>query len=326
MISIEGTWRVTSRTVQSFLTWNWTRQLLHWLIMSAGTVSELAFLLASIWVSLNASVHRLILTVMNEQTSRFLTELAAAAYIVLPELIIGLAIVTTLNHFRVWFYDRKQITSLVWSVLFGIPTCIFLLLSIVTLGNAVANAAFQLPEPLVILRAIAGFWYAFISLLFTQIGRPSEVNRLQQKDQTIAQLQKQNRTLEDRLREQTAENEQAKRQIDDLKMTLSRVEKTMNKSADATLHAYSAECQAWLKSGIKTASIEEITRYTGHSKRKIQNAIAGGHLFPSTRNKELILVSSLILWLKENPPASLPKSGGDEQERDRQTGPMLHVL
>lgn len=322
MISIEGTWQTTQSFLSSFLTWNWTRRLLHWLIMSAGTVSELAFLLASIWVSLNASVHRLVLAVMDEQTSRYLTELASAAYVVLPELIIGLAIVTTINHFRVWRYDQKQISSLAWAVLFGIPTCIFLILSIVTLGNAVANAAFQLPEPLVVMRAIAGFWYAFVSLLFTQIGHPSEVNRLQQKDQIIAQLQEQNRAVLEHLREQTAETERAKRQIDDLKNALSRVEKTVNKSSDTALQAYSAECKTWLKSGIKTVSIEEITRYTGHSKRKIQAAITSGNLFPSTRNKELILVSSLIPWLEENPP----KSGTDEREFDRQTGPMLHVL
>ncbi len=325
MISIEGTWQITCRTAQSFLTWNWTRRLLHWLIMSAGTVSELAFLLASIWVSLNASVHRLILVVMDEQTSRYVTEMASAAYVVLPELIIGLAVVTTLNHFRNWRYS-KQGSCLFWTVLFGVPTCIFLLLSLVTLGSAVADAAFQLPEPLVILRAIAGYGYAFTSLLYTQIGEPMELQWLKQKDQTIAQLQAQNRALGDQLREQTAETEQAKRQIDDLKMALTRVEKTVNKSSDMALQAYSAECKTWLKSGIKTASIEEITHYTGHSKRKIQAAITSGNLFRSTRNKELILISSLIQWLEENPPPSPSKSRDDEQESDRQTGPMLHVL
>src|SRR5438105_461279 len=90
--------------LQSVLTWEWTKKLLYWLIISAGTMSECVFLIASLWMSINASVHPLILLVMNEDTAKHISELSTAAYVALPELILGLAFVTVIAHIRVWFY------------------------------------------------------------------------------------------------------------------------------------------------------------------------------------------------------------------------------
>lgn len=44
----------------NLLYFEWTKMLVHWLIRVAGTMSECAFLIAGLWMSLNANVHPLI--------------------------------------------------------------------------------------------------------------------------------------------------------------------------------------------------------------------------------------------------------------------------
>jgi hypothetical protein len=112
-------------------------------------------------------------------------------------------------------------------------------------------------------------------------------------------------------------------EIDHLKTVLSEsihaqtaMQKALHKSDDTALEGYSEECAHWLKSGVKTVSLEEITRYTGHSKRKIEGAITKGYLQTASRNKELILMSSLVIWLK----TVQPSTGKTEDP------PMLHIV
>ncbi len=320
---------------RNLITWTWVKVLLHWLIISAGTVSECAFLIASLWMSINASVHALVLLFIDDTMSQRLTEFATAAYVALPELILGLAFVTTIGHVRLFLYsNRKDYRPLIWAALYGIPTVIFLLLSLVTLGCSVMSVNFRLPEPLVVVRALAGYMYAFTSLLYTQLGVPQEKDRLQEKDSLLSQLRQEkdgfiaelqrkadaigelwNREragLESTIQQLKAELEEQKTLLAESKNTQSELLKAINKSSESALQGYSAECMNWLKSGVKTVSVDDINRYTGHSKRKVQNAITAGNLQTSPRNKELILVSSLAQWLAKTPA---PESK-DEQDTD----------
>lgn len=279
----------------SLITWQWTKRLLHWIILSAGTMSECVFLIASLWVSVNASVHGFVLMFLSEDATKFLTELATTAYVILPECIVGLAVVVTLSHLRTWLYKKRDYRPAIWTVLYGGPTLVFMLLSLATLGCSVANATFEMPGWAVVTRALAGYMFAFTSLLYTQLGTPQERERLTQKDGIIADLQNETRRLNDVIEHQKAELQKAKQQYEDRL-------NAANKSSDVALGAYSAECLDWLKSGVKTVSVDDINRLTGHSKRKITHALASGHLQVSPRNKELILTSSLLEWLKKNPP------------------------
>jgi hypothetical protein len=210
-----------------------------------------------------------------------------------------------------------------WTVLFGIPTIVFLVLSIVTLASSVLSTTFLLPEPLVVARALAGYMYAFVSLLYTQLGKPQEVDRLREKDDLIVQLKKEkddqlaelwrehegnltelranfkkqmadlqleNNRLQVSLKQQNEELARQNGLLEQTKKVQREMEEALNKSADDALGAYSAECKVWLKSGLKSVSIDAISEYTGHSKRKIQGAINSGYLQTTSRNKELILV------------------------------------
>lgn len=353
---------VLSNTYRSLLSWEWTKKLLHWLIISAGTMSECVFLIASLWMSINSSVHTLVLSVINEATSVHLSEIATASYVALPELILGLAFVTTLNHLRVWLYSKKKDgAALAWSVFYGLPTIVFLVLSLFTLGNSVVSVNFQMPIGLVVIRAMAGYWFAFISLLHTQLGLPAQRERLREKDELIAQLKAENAanlaqlrtekdaiiaqlkaenaatlsnlgqskdqhianlrnqiaTLNATLTNKNAEMENQNQLLQSVKQQNATLQNSLLKSDEDALQGYSHECKNWLKSGVKTANVDEINHFSGHSKRKIEHAISKGLLQTSPRNKELILVSSLIDWLKTMPLANT---------KEVNTAPFLQVI
>lgn len=364
---------VAKGTLQSLVTWDWTKQLLHWLILSAGTMSECAFLIASLWMSVNSSVHALVLLAMPEQTTRHLSEMATAAYVALPECILPLASVVVISHVRVWLYGRKDVSAGIWSALFGLPTLVFLVLSLITLGCSVASVSFLMPEPLIIVRALAGYMFAFVSLLYARLGVPQERDRLQQKDDVIASLRhqyeeklaewgrekeiivahwrqqnessllelrrekdaiiadlrrqnesnlaewnRQNQLLQTTIEFQTREIASQKVLLTETKNAYRHLQNELDKSEETALQVYSHECLRWLKSGIKTVSVEEITRFTGHSKRKIEHAITKGSLQTAPRNRELVLVSSLVIWLKQNPPGPL--------KMERETSPSLQAV
>lgn len=313
------------------LTWHWTKSLLTWLIISAGTMSECVFVGASLWICINASVHSFVLLFMPDATSRMLTSLADTAYVALPELILPLAIVTTISHLRVWLGQRKNIPVLIWLCMFGVPTLVFLSISVTTLAFSLASVGFELPMPLIIVRGISGYWYAIASILYIKLGMPQERDRLNQKDVLIETLRRENTVNLEKLREEkaamqqslTAQLEKQNGEIANLKALLEQYKNTerelinsVHKSSDDALQAYSEECIEWLKSGVKTVLVEDINRYTGISKRKIENAINKGLLQQSPRNKELILVSSLVNWLRTMQPIT-SKTG---------EMPMLHIV
>jgi hypothetical protein len=64
---------------------------------------------------------------------------------------------------------------------------------------------------------------------------------------------------------------------------------------------------SWLSTSQRTATIEEIASVTGYSKRVIQNRVNRGTLKRSPRNAKLILITSVIAWLKTMSP---PRQNG----------------
>jgi hypothetical protein len=73
-----------------------------------------------------------------------------------------------------------------------------------------------------------------------------------------------------------------------------------HKDVFALLERY-PKIQLWLSTGQRTAAIEEIVDATGQSKRKVVNRVHDGTLKRSPRNAQLILISSVIEWLKTTP-------------------------
>lgn len=325
------------------VTWEWTKALVYWLILSAGTASDLIFLMASFWMSVNANVHGLILKYMSEDMATYITYLATTAYVALPIFIVGLAVVQTVGHIKMWklggFWPK------IWAVTFGIPAVIFLLMDFVTISCSVLNVTFTMPGIFVVLRADSAFIFAFGSLLYFFLGKPQERERLAEKESLLAGLRfemdaklatltaEKDTLLADLrmekeriaasliaekatiLRDSTQEKESLLAKIDvqrdeieSLKNLLTETQKgftelhrAVNKSEDAALEAYGETCISWLKSGVKSADVETITRFTGLGTAKIKNAFRRGELKKAPNSKEdnpLILLSSLVPWLK----------------------------
>ncbi|MGH2478252.1 MAG: hypothetical protein ACRDHW_01140, partial [Ktedonobacteraceae bacterium] len=172
---------------ESLITWAWTKRLLYWIVMSAGTASELVFLISAIWVSVNANVHPFVLTYLTEKQTEYFTYLATTGFVALPECIVGLAMITTIGHIKMWRVGGSS--SVLWSILFGVPTLIFLVLSLVTIGCSVANVTFVMPVFFVVVRALAAFIFAFSAFMYEFLGKPQERERLLEKDGMIAGLQ-----------------------------------------------------------------------------------------------------------------------------------------
>ncbi len=305
-VSIQPAKSAARAAAHSLITWQWTRRLLHWIIISAGTMSECVFLVASLWVSVNANVHQFVLMFISEDATRFLTELATTAYVVLPECIVGLAVVVTLSHLRTWLYNKRDYRSAIWTALYGMPTVVFLFLSLVTLGCSVANATFEMPTWAVVTRALAGYMFAFTSLLYTQLGTPQERERLAHKDANITALQAEIARREGELREVIGEK--------------TALYKALNVSSESTLQAYGDNVIEWFNSLEKTVHIDAIAANTGINKRRLQGAIDRKELRVRGTNKELVWTPSLREYLLKNAPKQQLKA------RTTDAMPALHVV
>lgn len=335
---------------RSLVTWEWTKAVLYWIVLSAGTMSELAFLIASLWMTLNASIHDFILVFLPEQMTLHISDIAKAAYVGLPECILPLAIATTIGHIRICVYSKKgkRAWAVAWSLLYGLPTATFLGLSLWTIGCSVLKIGYTLPDWAIVCRALAGYTYGITALLYWIIGKPQEADRLQEKDDLLTQikeahakfvadlshekdgiiatLKKEKDDIVLRFQQENTNNlatvgiekqgllqqiESQKREIAQLKELFETVKtekqqlfEALNQSNEDALQAYSSECFEWLNSGVRSATIEEIVKYTGHKKAKIEGAINRGILKTATHSKEIkVLITSLIPWLKQNLPS-----------------------
>jgi hypothetical protein len=169
------------------------------------------------------------------------------------------------------------------------------------------------------------------AIVYHYVGREQEVDRLKEKDDFISQLVEEARVLSEQLTEQRhlmtkqidtlkAEMNQQKAVLAENKAQQKRLIEEINKSDDASLEAYGDEVIEWLRSGTKTVLAEDITRFTGHSSRKIKNANLGR----SPRNPDLILVSSLVQWLKNTPPPVVKSTSKDTDKLPATNGHNGH--
>ncbi|OLD63694.1 MAG: hypothetical protein AUF65_01680 [Chloroflexi bacterium 13_1_20CM_50_12] len=304
-------------------TWRWTTRLFYWMLSSAGTMAELIFLIASVWMSINFSIHGFVRFFLPEDATQFLTGIANTAYIGLPECVAFLGVCVAIEKFRLWWYDRRDYATLTWFILYAVPMIIFIGVTVYTIGSSVdaytrsntfAIADVQLPPWLVVTRAITGYLFGFIAFLHAKLATPQIAEKLRKKDKQVAEWIDKNGQLEEHSSNLKAEMEERVSgllaEIESLNLALAasknatkRAFEELEKTDDAALQAYSNECFEWLKSGIKTTSMDDIIRYTGHPKRKIEKA----NLAHSPRNQDLILVSSLVMWLKNTPPPAMKR-------------------
>lgn len=278
-------------TFSAFLSWQWVKRFLYWLVVSGGTVSECIFLIASIWVGINASVHPLMLKLMSETTTVTLSELAVAAFTGLPEVILGLAIVTTYGHIKFYCVHRKK-SSLVWAILFGLPTLVFLSLTTWVLGMPVG---YEMPAILVSSRVWAGYAYGLLSMLFMLMGKPDHADHVSDLQATIARLEQEMEA------KHTAYSIEIENMTQLLKTSTLQINRLAEKASSLELRgldAFPKVQSEWIEKGVKTVTLTEIEQVTGLSRQRINAAAKAEKFAKDNRNKDKVRVSSIIEWLK----------------------------
>jgi hypothetical protein len=195
---------------QNLYEWKWSVGFLFWIIISAGTFSELAFLLSSMWKSADASDHSFVLLFMSESTSVNVGYFASSAYVLLPVCILPLAAIKTIRHLSTWIYCKKFLhSSGIWFLLYGLPTIMFLIVDVFIISNS-ETKNYVLPDLLVRLRADMAYLYGIVAIVYHFIGKTQEVDRLKEKDGFISQLVEQARVLTEQVQGLTTELGQQK--------------------------------------------------------------------------------------------------------------------
>lgn len=297
--------------IQAFLTWQWVKKFLYWLVVSAGTVSECVFLVASLWVSVNATVHPLMLKAMSQARTETLSQLAVSAFTSLPEIILGLAVVTTYGHIKFYCMHKKN-SSLVWAILFGIPTFVFASLTIWTLAASALQIGYEMPPFLIATRVLAGYAYGFLSMLFVLIAQPDNADHVSSLNTDIETLKQEIETLKTDFANQLNEVQQEAKvtleekqtqveQFQNLLKTQNEQVKRLSERASSLelkdLENYPKVINELVSTEAKTVLYDDIARLTGHSKQRIAKAKLQRH----SRNKNLVMVSSLLEWLRTAP-------------------------
>lgn len=319
LLGLKTIWGAICEAVRYVVSFQWVVDLTQWLISTGGKVAESAFLLATTYVIVNLVAHKLVLWMVFENTNVIDTfnQIAMIAFSVLPELIAIAAIIRSFEQWKYLFLTRR-IEFLIWALLFTAPTIVFAVMTIITINGFVslesAGQIYSLSPDSLHWRVISGWCYGCCSMLYAKIGKGSITRAFDDLVKNLSEREGTIKEFQGELKQLNAVIESQSRVIDQFKHQNLAMEKSINKSSEMALEAYSEACIEWLKSEAKSVFIDEITHFTGHSKRRIKAAIQQEKLAVTTRNDQRVLKSSLIEWLKEN----LPK--------EEETGNILRVV
>jgi hypothetical protein len=195
----------------------WVVDLARWMISTGGNIAESAFLIATVYVTINTVAHTLVAWLLPQNVIMTLNQVAVIAFSVLPELIIFAALAKTFDHFKLAFQNKKHLDMWAWAVCYAIPTSVFLYLTVVTISSFVsveavnATTAPQATGAMLVTRCLAGWGYGLLQMLFIQLGKDSYsglfarlraeivalVATVAARDASIAALQSSVATLED---------------------------------------------------------------------------------------------------------------------------------
>ena len=106
--------------------------------------------------------------------------------------------------------------------------------------------------------------------------------------------------LQEKIAEQNEKMDMLKSSFEEEKTRAKRLISEIEKSKESALDAL-PEALSILAKTKKSCTLEEAIKASGVSKTRISNAINREEIKVSTRNKELLIVASLIDWLKNQP-------------------------
>lgn len=145
------------------------------LVKTAGNMAESAFLLATIYVTINNVAHLLVTWIFPPAYIAVANQISVIAFSVLPELIVASAILTTYDHWSMYAQTKRR-DALVWSCAYTLPTTIFAVMTIITLSSFVdvqstANISPTATGWMLVTRCLAGWTYALAQMIYSQRGK-----------------------------------------------------------------------------------------------------------------------------------------------------------
>src|SRR6266516_3318942 len=171
--NIAGAVAVGQEIASFFLNGHCIVALARWVIRVSGYVAESALLFAVLWISATSVAPQLVELFISAQLMQRLIWLALVTLALIPEIILGNAIINAAARWLSVVRDRHSVMAWVWAIAFTIPTLLFLILTALTL-NTLASAdgnVVQASAGLVGLRCFAGWSYGLLELVYTGIGR-----------------------------------------------------------------------------------------------------------------------------------------------------------
>lgn len=236
-------------------TGGWIVDLVRWMIDAGGNIAESAFILATVYVTLNTVAHLLISWLLPDNVITALNQFSIIAFSVLPELIVVAAMAICFDHWRL-VVATKRIDCWIWAIAYSIPTVVFLGMTIYTITSfvsfEVANTmtvhhmvngklvsevvqvgSYTATGPMLVTRCLAGWCFGTVQMLFVKLGKPgytamidnlnSDLESLGEKvsdrDTQVTSLQDQVTTLQQQVETQSRDLVDARLAIATQKVT-----------------------------------------------------------------------------------------------------------
>jgi hypothetical protein len=231
----------------------WVVDIARWLINTGGNIAESAFLLATVYVTVNTVAHQLIVWVLPESGIVTMNQISVICFSVLPELIIFAAIKTTFDHYKMAL-ATKRVDAWAWAVLYTVPTSVFLVLTVITISSFVSVEATSVNAPqatgaMLVTRCLAGWGYGMLQMLFIHLGKDGYnglFNRLRaeianlgaalkDRDNSIVALKAEIATLKDQ--NATLDSDLVNARLALAKVTRSREKSTLQDGENGTLES-----------------------------------------------------------------------------------------
>lgn len=307
--------------VENLINWQWIDTLFHWLLKSGGTLAGIVFLSSGIWLSISNSVPGLIALIMPVPFSTLLTYLSKTSFTALPEIILFLSALNTLDQIKAIRACRTgtlaRHMAWTWAVLFGLPTVAFITYALINIARSLLSKEYSMPDTVIVLRGLTCFIYALLVFIYNERGRDCFANELTKRDTDLAiksaEWVTEKSRLDDEIDRLNTEIEQANTsysvQIESMsrdhadiliaqEQTVNRLAEKASSLASRGLENYPIGLIEWVNGPNRTCTLEELIARTGHSKRKIQSA----NVQMDSRNKSRYRMSSVADWLRRTPP------------------------
>jgi|SRR5271157_1195684 len=350
---------------KSLQSWEWIERLFHWIITSGGTLAGIVFLVSSLWLSDIKAVPDFFNKYMPHDQVELLTYLSKIAFTGLPEIILFVSILKTLDQIKLCYGLKKGLAknlAIMWAVLFGIPTLIFVSFSLVNIGLSLANTDYTMPDSVVIGRGLTCFLYALLSFVYDSRGRNCFANQIAERDaknkeleasidamklahSTEIDLMKRTHSTEIETLVTAYSNEKLSlaqthlEEVTEITQHLNAASIQVNLLAERAsslasqgLDSYQLVLDEWINREIKTVTIEEIVRVTGHSRQRINAAISSGKIKPDRRNTKKFRVTSIVEWLRTIPVPIVESDrlngngNGHDRDTDALSLPLLTIV